>query len=451
MSCLSAYGCRCLRRMSGFGFFEFSRRAGDFGLTMILVAYRLEGGKIVDPKVGLGGVEDRPSRNVAAENVLAGAVASEAVFAAAGEARSVFRRANGGYSCSGQLPPPSCEKRDDFSLATGRAMSQQLVDITLTVNGTEHCIKVEPRYTLADAIRNQCGLTGTHLGCEHGVCGACNVLIDDEPVRSCLIFAIQAEGANIRTVESLSDGDNLHPLQEAFIEHHALQCGFCTPGFLMLLAGSLERNPDLTDRELKDVLSSNLCRCTGYQNIIKAARAAGRRDEEKDHWSNDPVRRPDRILKGAAQTWITKAESIIGRAVVRLEDPPLVRGRGLFAADVSFPRQLHMRVVRSSVPNGRLVGLSIEAAIESPGVVAVWTAADVADIPPIDFRDTRVEQLIPYRQPVLAAERVRYVGEPIAVVFAEDPYLAEDAADQVIAEVEELPSVMSADQVGAVC
>ena len=167
-------------------------------------------------------------------------------------------------------------------------MSQQFLDITLTVNGEEHCIKVEPRYTLADAIRNQCGLTGTHLGCEHGVCGACNVLVDGEPIRSCLMFAIQAEGANIRTVESLSNGDNLHPLQEAFIEHHALQCGFCTPGFLMLLAGSLERNPDLTDRELKDVLSSNLCRCTGYQNIIKAARAGA--DEMKRKTAGQTIR-----------------------------------------------------------------------------------------------------------------------------------------------------------------
>ena len=143
-----------------------------------------------------------------------------------------------------------------------------------------------------------------------------------------------------------------------------------------------------------------------------------------------------------------EGDSVIGRPVVRLEDPPLVRGRGLFAGDVSFPQQLHMRVVRSAVPHGRIVEVATEAACNAPGVVAVWTAADVADIPPIDFRDTRVEQLVPYRQSILAADRVRYVGEPIAVVFAEDPYLAEDAADQVFAEIEELPSVMSADKVG---
>ena len=140
--------------------------------------------------------------------------------------------------------------------------------------------------------------------------------------------------------------------------------------------------------------------------------------------------------------------TIIGRPVVRLEDPPLVRGEGRFAADISFPDQIHMRVVRSSVPHGRLAGISIEEALACPGVVAIWTAADIVDIPPIDFRDTRVEQLIPYRQPVLARDRVRYVGEPVAVVFADDPYLAEDAADHVMVQIDELASIMSADAVG---
>ena len=148
------------------------------------------------------------------------------------------------------------------------------VDITLTVNGRDHAIRVEPRKTLVDAIRDDCGLTGTHIGCEHGVCGACTVVIDGDAVRSCLMFAVQAQGRSIRTVEGLADGDTLHPLQQAFIDHHGLQCGFCTPGFLMLASNALERQPDISDADLLDVLSSNLCRCTGYQNIIKAVRAA---------------------------------------------------------------------------------------------------------------------------------------------------------------------------------
>ena len=150
-------------------------------------------------------------------------------------------------------------------------------DVTLTINGSKHSIHVEPRKTLVDAIREDCGLTGTHIGCEHGVCGACTVILDGEAVRSCLMFAVQANGKQIRTVEGLAKNGTLHPLQRAFITHHGLQCGFCTPGFLMLATNTLEQRPNIADEELLDVLSSNLCRCTGYQNIIKAVKAV--RDE----------------------------------------------------------------------------------------------------------------------------------------------------------------------------
>ncbi|WP_249780378.1 (2Fe-2S)-binding protein [Bradyrhizobium sp. dw_411] len=150
----------------------------------------------------------------------------------------------------------------------------QKIDITLMINGERHALSIEPRLTLVDAIRDECGKTGTHVGCEHGVCGACTVLVDDVPMRSCLMFAVQADGKHIRTVEGLARNGELHPLQRAFTEHHGLQCGFCTPGFLMLAAGALEQDPDISDEDLVDVLSSNLCRCTGYQNIIKAVLAA---------------------------------------------------------------------------------------------------------------------------------------------------------------------------------
>jgi aerobic carbon-monoxide dehydrogenase small subunit len=150
------------------------------------------------------------------------------------------------------------------------------IEITLNINGRDHAIQVEPRRTLADAIREDCGQTGTHVGCEHGICGACTVIVGDDAVRSCLMFAVQAQGKRIRTVEGLAQGGNLHPLQNAFIAHHALQCGFCTPGFLMLAVNVLEKHPDITDDEIVDILSSNLCRCTGYQNIIKAVRAAAK-------------------------------------------------------------------------------------------------------------------------------------------------------------------------------
>ena len=147
------------------------------------------------------------------------------------------------------------------------------LDLTLNVNGQYHAVRVEPRKTLVDTIRDDCGLTGTHIGCEHGFCGACTVIVGGEAVRSCLMFAVQAQGQNIRTVEGLAKNGVLHPLQRAFMAHHGLQCGFCTPGFLMLTVSALEKNPQIGDEELLDLLSSNLCRCTGEHNIVKAIQA----------------------------------------------------------------------------------------------------------------------------------------------------------------------------------
>jgi carbon-monoxide dehydrogenase small subunit len=149
--------------------------------------------------------------------------------------------------------------------------------ITMTVNGTDHQLEVETRMTLADCLRHCLGLTGTHLGCEHGVCGACTVLLDGRSVRSCLMLAAQVHGASIRTVEGLADGEHLHPLQQAFQDNHGLQCGFCTPGVIMTLLEFLEENPDPNEAEVREALSGNLCRCTGYQGIVAAALDAAAR------------------------------------------------------------------------------------------------------------------------------------------------------------------------------
>jgi carbon-monoxide dehydrogenase small subunit len=147
--------------------------------------------------------------------------------------------------------------------------------ITLTVNGTTYERTVPVRLLLSDFLRAGIGLTGTHVGCEHGVCGCCTVLLDGEAVRSCLLFAVQAAGHEITTVEGLAPSEErLHPLQEAFRQEHALQCGFCTPGFLMTLVPFLERNPNPTPDEIRAAISGNLCRCTGYQNIVRAVRRA---------------------------------------------------------------------------------------------------------------------------------------------------------------------------------
>ena len=146
--------------------------------------------------------------------------------------------------------------------------------ITVTVNGSRYGRSVEPRLLLSDFLRHDLGLTGTHVGCEHGVCGACTVLFDGQPARSCLMFAVQADGHEVTTVEALGTPENLHPLQEAFMEAHGAQCGYCTPGILMTMIPFLEENPEPEDDEIREALAGNLCRCTGYQHIVDAVKLA---------------------------------------------------------------------------------------------------------------------------------------------------------------------------------
>jgi aerobic carbon-monoxide dehydrogenase small subunit len=149
-------------------------------------------------------------------------------------------------------------------------MRDDQLDVRLRVNGAERAGRVAPRRLLADFLREDLRLTGTHLGCEHGVCGACTVLLDGRAVRSCLLFAVQANGADVRTVEGLADGDELHPLQRAISERHGLQCGFCTPGVLLAAVDLLDVQPHPTEAEVRDAMSGNLCRCTGYEGIVAA-------------------------------------------------------------------------------------------------------------------------------------------------------------------------------------
>jgi carbon-monoxide dehydrogenase small subunit len=151
------------------------------------------------------------------------------------------------------------------------------VEIAVTVNGEARSAAAEPRTTLADFLREQLGLTGTHLGCEHGVCGACTVLLDGLAVRSCLMLAVQAQGREITTIEGLADGDEFHPVQQGFYDSHAFQCGFCTPGFVMTTVELLADEPTVDDAEIREALSGNICRCTGYESIVEGVKLAARR------------------------------------------------------------------------------------------------------------------------------------------------------------------------------
>ena len=148
--------------------------------------------------------------------------------------------------------------------------------IRLLVNGVEHEGTIDVRKTLVDFLRDECDLTGTHVGCEHGVCGACTVLLDGEAVRSCLLFAVQADGAEITTIEGLAREGKMHPVQQGFWDNHGMQCGFCTPGFLIAAYALLQENPDPTEAQIREGLSGNICRCTGYQSIVESVRAAAR-------------------------------------------------------------------------------------------------------------------------------------------------------------------------------
>jgi carbon-monoxide dehydrogenase small subunit len=166
-------------------------------------------------------------------------------------------------------------------------MSEQLHDVRLVVNGTAHDISVPARRLLSDALRHDLALTGTHVGCEHGVCGACTVLVNGRPARSCLMFAVSAVGTAITTVEGLTEEDGaLGPVQQAFLECHGLQCGFCTPGFLTTITAGLRDNPHPTREEAKEMIAGNLCRCTGYQNIVKAVGRAAELAADRSHGSS---------------------------------------------------------------------------------------------------------------------------------------------------------------------
>jgi carbon-monoxide dehydrogenase small subunit len=157
------------------------------------------------------------------------------------------------------------------------------IPIRVTVNGVEYAETVPARMLLSDFLRHRLRLTGTHVGCEHGVCGACTVLVDGRPARSCLTFAVQVDGAELRTIEGLAGEDGLHPVQQAFHEAHGMQCGFCTPGFVMSVTDLLERNPHPSDEEVLDCLSGSLCRCTGYASIVEAVRLAEKKMAEAGH------------------------------------------------------------------------------------------------------------------------------------------------------------------------
>lgn len=299
-------------------------------------------------------------------------------------------------------------------------------EISLTVNGQQRQRLISPRLTLADFLREELGLKGTHLGCEHGVCGACTVLFDGEAICSCLMLAVQANGHQIGTVEGLAQNGELSQLQEAFHRKDALQCGFCTPGFLMTATAFLRSNPNPTEQNVREGLKGNLCRCTGYKGIVQAILEAAQE-------GGGPVAA---TLPGA---------ECIGASIGRHEDQRLLRGEGIYTSDVQLPNLAHAAVLRSPHASARIKRLDASAARTAPGVLAVLTFADIAHIAK-PFPQVQPHQDLQSRMPYpLVRELVRFAGEPVAIVAAENAYQAEDALDLIEIEYEPLPAAVDSE------
>jgi len=314
--------------------------------------------------------------------------------------------------------------------ASPEPREEDLHEVRLVVNGEARTARVPARRLLSDCLRQDLGLTGTHVGCEHGVCGACTVLLDGTPVRSCLLLAVTADGAQITTVEGLAAPDGtLSEVQQAFGECHGLQCGFCTPGFLTTITAGLRALPDADDEQVREMIGGNLCRCTGYQNILASV-----------HRAAELAREP------AGDARDVSASPLFGARVHRVEDDRLIRGHGAYLDDLGRDA-LAAAFVRSPHAHARITGIDVSGALHLPGVVAIYT---YEDLPPRLAEPLPL--LIPHpalthgRTPYpLANGEVNHVGEAVVMVLATDRYLAEDAADLIDVSYEPLPAVVGLD------
>ena len=226
------------------------------------------------------------------------------------------------------------------------------VNVRLNVNGVEHDLEVEPRLLLVHALRDRLGLTGTHVGCDTSNCGACTVHMNGEAVKSCTVLAVQADGAEVITIEGLGTEDDLHPMQEAFWNNHGLQCGYCTPGMIMASAALLQENPNPTEDEVRHALEGNLCRCTGYHNIVKAVLDAACQER----------------LGGIGMSIVgDPPNGHVGQVMRRKEDPRLITGRARYIDDISLPGTLWAALVRSPEAHAKIVSIDTSAAAELAG------------------------------------------------------------------------------------
>lgn len=295
--------------------------------------------------------------------------------------------------------------------------------INLNVNGNDYEVAVNPGTTLLDLLREQLRLTGTKKGCELGDCGACTVLLDGKAVNSCLFLALEADGKNILTIEGMANGEELHPIQQAFVEKGAIQCGYCTPGMVLRTKSLLEENPNPNKEEIKKALSGNLCRCTGYTKIIEAVET-----------SNDYLKgKKPNVIEYQPQKSAMDL-SVVGKRLPKIDAPDKATGRAQYTDDINLPNMIYGKLLLSTVPHARIKSINIDKAKSLPGVKVILTGADVTDIsygtsPPR------------YDEFVLAKDKVRFVGDVVAAVAAIDEETCYKALRLIEIEYEELPAV----------
>ena len=313
--------------------------------------------------------------------------------------------------------------------------------LACTVNGRAVAVDVMPHSLLLDVLREQLGLKGAKRSCDIQVCGACTVLVDGAPVSACTYLAVEAEGREIRTVEGLADGETLHAVQAAFVEHGAVQCGFCTSGMLLSAAALLEENPSPTREQILHYLRGNLCRCTGYQKIIDAISSCARGQVSHSNIGRETTVPAEREPVSNCRNVRSDPEPlrVVGQSVRRVDAPEKVTGRARYVTDMELPGTLHAKLLRSPYPHAKILRVDVARARAAPGVRAVVTSADLDWCDPYygpAFRD----------RPILAIEVARYEGEPVAAVVAESESAAAQALELIEIAYEELPAVTTLEE-----
>ncbi|MBI5220133.1 MAG: molybdopterin-dependent oxidoreductase [Bacteroidia bacterium] len=295
--------------------------------------------------------------------------------------------------------------------------------INLNVNGVDYEVAVKTGATLLNTLRDELKLTGTKKNCELGDCGACTIILDGKAVNSCIILAIEADGKKILTIEGLAKGEELHPIQQAFIEKGAIQCGYCTPGMIMRTKAFLDEYPDATIEETKKVLSGNLCRCTGYTKIIEAV------DTAKDYIKGKERKKIEFHSQKSAVNL-----SVVGKRFPKIDSPDKSTGRALFTDDITLPNMIYGKLLLSPVAHANIKSIDTSAALKLPGVKAILTGDDVPDV-------TWGTSPARYDEYILAKKKVRFVGDVVAAVAAVDEETCYKAIELIKVEYEELPAV----------